>query len=278
MTMRRLFLAGLLAITATPALAQRAPAGPPPTAQAAAPIDLTGQWVSVVTEDWRWRMVTPPVGDTASVPLTPAGQAAAQAWDLEADNAAGQQCRAYGAGGLLRLPLRMRISWQDSSTLRLETDRGQQVRLFHFLAGAPAGDLPGLDAPVTSGATPSRQGETRAQWFKQPQSRGLGYGAPPPGPGGQLRLFTQNLLPGYLRLNGVPYSADATVTETFNLIEHGGDSYLVVTTVVEDPVNLAVPFVTSTNFRRETDRSRWSPSPCHTDAPLEPPVRPGAEH
>ena len=34
-----------------------------------APVDLTGYWVSVVTEDWRWRMKTPPKGDVASLPL-----------------------------------------------------------------------------------------------------------------------------------------------------------------------------------------------------------------
>jgi hypothetical protein len=38
-----------------------------PSPQAAAPIDLTGYWVSVVTEDWRWRMVTPPKGDYESI-------------------------------------------------------------------------------------------------------------------------------------------------------------------------------------------------------------------
>jgi hypothetical protein len=46
-------------------------------------IDITGQWVSVITEDWRWRMVTPPKGDTSSVALNAAGRKAAEAWDPE---------------------------------------------------------------------------------------------------------------------------------------------------------------------------------------------------
>jgi len=37
-------------------------------AKASAPIDLTGYWVSLVTEDWRWRMVTPAKGDYPSIP------------------------------------------------------------------------------------------------------------------------------------------------------------------------------------------------------------------
>src|SRR6516162_631 len=92
----------------------------PSTPRAAAPIDLTGTWVSIVTEDWRWRMVTAPKGDTASVPVNAEGRRAAAAWDLAADNASGNQCKAFGIGGIVRQPGRMRISWQDDSTLKLE--------------------------------------------------------------------------------------------------------------------------------------------------------------
>mgnify|MGYP003342381936 CR=1 FL=1 len=43
------------------ALGQAQPsARPAPTARSSAPVDLTGYWVSVVTEDWAWRMRTPP--------------------------------------------------------------------------------------------------------------------------------------------------------------------------------------------------------------------------
>ena len=54
---------------------------PPATPRGRAPIDLTGYWVSIVNEDWRWRMVTPPKGDFASVPLNPEGTKVADAWD-----------------------------------------------------------------------------------------------------------------------------------------------------------------------------------------------------
>ena len=71
------------------------PPQPPPTPQAAAPIDLTGYWVSVVTEDWRWRMVTPPKGDFASVPLNAEGTKVGNSWDPATDGS----CLAYGAAG-----------------------------------------------------------------------------------------------------------------------------------------------------------------------------------
>ena len=273
-----LTLAAGLAFAAPLAAQQRgAPPPPPPHARAGAPVDLTGQWVAVVTEDWRWRMVTPAVGDVASIPLTPAAEAAARSWDLAADNAAGAQCRAYGAGGLLRLPLRLRISWEDDNTLRLESDAGQQVRHYRFIAPAPGLELRDLDAATAPAPAPSLQGTTRAQWFKQPQARSLGFSRWL-GEGGALRAVTRHLAPGYLRLNGVPYSADAVITEQFNLIDYGnGENWLVVTTIVDDPANLTEPFITSSNFRRETDRSGWAPAPCHTDPPRMAPAGAPAE-
>src|SRR5688572_20942295 len=106
--------------------------GPPPTPRAAAQVDVTGYWVAQITEDWRWRMITPPKGDYASVPLNPAGRQVADGWDPAADAAAGEACRAFGAGGIMRLPTRLKIAWADDSTLRMETDAGTQVRTFHF--------------------------------------------------------------------------------------------------------------------------------------------------
>src|SRR5262245_65982435 len=109
-----------------------APAAPP-TPQAAAPIDVTGYWVSIVTEDWRWRMVTPPKGDVASVPLNPEGTKVANSWDPATDGS----CLAYGAAGLMRMPTRLNITWQDDRTIKVETDAGQQTRLLRFDGGAP---------------------------------------------------------------------------------------------------------------------------------------------
>src|SRR5437879_3313748 len=89
-----------LALVRMDAAAQQPPpqAAPPATARATAPFDPTGYWVSIVTEDWRWRMVTPSKGDVTSVPVNAQGQQAANAWDYATDIAAGNQCKAYGAG------------------------------------------------------------------------------------------------------------------------------------------------------------------------------------
>ncbi len=120
------------------------------TARSAAPIDLTGTWVSVVTEDWMFRMVTPPKGQMLGVPVTGAARAAANAWDPAADQAAGNACKAYGAAGVMRIPGRIRISWADDTTLKVETEAGTQTRLFHFTT-EPA-------------AAASWQGNSQAEW------------------------------------------------------------------------------------------------------------------
>src|SRR5512145_979592 len=87
-----------LASLSAPVLAQGPPPGgrgaaPPRSARDAAPVDFTGYWVSVITEDWRWRMVTPAKGDFAGVPLNTEGRTLGRTWDPAKDEAAGAQCK-----------------------------------------------------------------------------------------------------------------------------------------------------------------------------------------
>jgi hypothetical protein len=230
--------------------------GPPPTAQAAAPVDLTGYWVSIVNEDWRFRMLTPAKGDYASVPLNAEARKVADAWDPAKDEAAGEQCKSYGAAAIMRVPGRIHITWENGNTLRIDTDAGTQTRQFHFgSAQAPAGE-------------PTWQGHSVAQW-EWGGARGQNTGVSGPdgtverSRGGDLKVVTTHIRPGYLRKNGVPYSGNAVLTEYYHrTIEPNGDSWLIVTTLVEDPQYLARPFQTSTHFRKQADASGWDPSPC----------------
>ena len=78
-----------------------------------------------------------------------------------------------------------------------------------------------------------------------------------------MKVVTTNLRPGYLRKNGVPYSANTKLTEYYSRThEPNGDSWLIVTTIVEDPQYLNQPFITSTHFKRQADASGWNPTPC----------------
>lgn len=241
---RSMLLLGAACLATLSAAAQ--PPGRPPqrSARESAPIDLTGQWVSIVTEDWRFRMVTPPAGDVEGYTLTPPAAAIANAWDPAKDEAAGNQCKAYGAPAIMRMPGRIRISWQDDSTLKIETDAGRQTRLLHFGSSAEPG-------------APSLQGFSRGEW----QPHGGGFGQPVTN--GTLKVTTSNLTEGYFRKNGVPYSAAAVLTEYFDVLgEPDGSQWLVVKSIVEDPAYLAVAPITSSNFRKQTDRSGWDPEEC----------------
>lgn len=225
------------------------------SARESALIDITGQWVSVITEDWRWRMITPPKGDTASVPLNGAGRKVADAWDLNADRSRGALCKAFGPPGLIRQPGRVRIRWESADTLLLEFDAGMQTRRFRFGTPPPAGAR-------------SLQGHSEARWFRQPQNRGI-FAQGAPTPGGSLEVVTTALQAGYLRPNGVPYGERAIVKEFFDSFTLGDDgTWLIVTTVVSDPTYLTQEFVISSQFRKETDLARWNPRPCEIPAPV----------
>jgi hypothetical protein len=232
---------------------------PPPAPRATAPVDFTGVWVSVVTEDWRWRMMTPARGDYTSVPLTPAARMVADAWDPARDETAGEQCRAYAAPAIMRVPGRVRFSWEDDYTLTLETDAGMQIRRLQFQRP----NAPPLRPPATG--RPSWQGFSVARWELQaaPVTGGGAFasrGAPPPTR--SLEVMTTRIRPGYLRKNGVPFSEDASLTEYFDRWRDAGGEWFTVTTVVRDPRYLRQPFVTTTHFKREADATKWDPNPC----------------
>jgi hypothetical protein len=232
-------MAVLLSLTAGVST-QRGNNQSPATARAAAPIDLTGYWVAEITEDWRWRMVTPAKGDYQSIPITPAAQKIADAWDPGKDEAAGEQCRSYGALGLMRGPTRLRITWLDDNTLRVETDYGMQTRVLHF------GNW------KSPGGPPTWQGESLARWQMQAGARG-----------GTLNVVTTRLRPGYLRKNGVPYGADATLTEYWDLIEEPtGEQRILLLLIVEDRIYLQQPWIVPVHFKKESDGTKWDPTPC----------------
>lgn len=221
-------------------------------AKATAPVDLTGYWVSVVSEDWKYRMVTPPKGEYGNVPLSPEGRKVADSWDPAKDEAAGMPCKAYGAAGIMRIPGRLHITWENDDTLRIDADTGTQTRSLHF--GNP---------PADGEAT--WQGRSVAQWDSA-GGRGTRFAETELSQrGGFMKVVTTRMRPGYLRKNGVPYGSNAVMTEYFEShLGPNGERYLVVSAVIEDPQYLSQPYVTSTNFKKLPDASGWNPTPCTT--------------
>jgi hypothetical protein len=175
-------------------------------------------------------MVTPKKGVYDTLNLNAEGRRVGDSWDPAKDEAASEQCRAYGAGNIMRMPTRLHITWDNPTTMKIETDAGTQTRLFHFGAAAAAA------------GEPSWQGNSIAEW----EASGGGRGANAVR-NGDLKVVTSKLRPGYLRKNGVPYSENAIVTEWYDRhTAPNGDIWLVVSTEVKDPQYLSVPFITST--------------------------------
>ncbi len=222
---RRILLVASAVLAVGVSLVAQAPA--PGTARGISPIDLTGNWVSVVTEDWRFRMVTPPKGDYASVPLNAAARAVADKWDPVKD----------------------------------EADAGTQTRVLHF-TGAPSGD-PSWQGYSQATWEIAGGGGRGGPGGGGGGRGGAAAGPPPPPRGGSLKVVTTRLKEGYLRKNGVPYSENAMVTEYFDRhSETDGSEWFTVTTVVDDTKYLGQNFITSTHFKKEPDASKFSPSPC----------------
>jgi hypothetical protein len=242
----KVFAALLLFLCPTILFAQRGGrgGGPPQSPKQAAAFDPTGYWVSVVSEDWKFRMVTPNKGIYETLTLNAEGRRVGDSWDPAKDEAAGEQCRAYGAANIMRLPGRLHITWENDNTLRIDTDAGTQTRLFHFgAAQAPAGE-------------PSWQGYSAAQWEYAAGARGAART-------GDLKVVSTNLKAGYVRKNGAPYSAKATVTEYYDVnTMPNGDQWLTITTKVEDSVYFTRPLLTSSDFKKLPNANGWNPTPC----------------
>jgi hypothetical protein len=195
-------------------------------------------------------MVTPAKGDYQSVPITEAARIAADQWDPAKDEAAGEQCKSYGAAAIMRVPERLHVTWQDDNALKVETDAGQQTRLLHF------GNWKAPGGPATW------QGDSVAMWEtpRAPREEGGRADAPKYG---DAKIVTTHVRPGYLRKNGIPYSANTEVTEYWDVNKQpNGEWLLVVTTIVHDPMYLAQDWITSPHFQKEPSGSKWDPQPC----------------
>jgi hypothetical protein len=280
-TGRTVLIVGAWSLALTASLAAQGPnnanAGrAPATARATAPADFTGYWASIVTENWRWRMMVPDKSDYVNVPLNLVGRQTADAWDLAKDKA-GDQCKGYGAAALMNVPGRLHISWQDDNTLRIDTDSGTQTRLLHFVGSAPANEpasrqgysLAGWGDPSEpidirgGGGGPSAQGGPEHPEQDQPNAPAAPRSRAPRD--SYIRVVTTHMLPGYLRKNGVPYGAGANLEEYIVPFAYKNDSWLMMTIVVTDPQYLIEPFISQVHFKKIADNAGWDPTPCRAD-------------
>jgi hypothetical protein len=191
-------------------------------------------------------MVTPAKGQFDALTLNAEGRRVGNAWDPDRDEKAGEQCKAYGAASIMRLPGRLHITWENDNTLHIDTDTGTQTRRFHFDAITPG--------------EPTLQGQSAAAWQLGPAVGGRGRAST-----GNLKVVTTNLRAGYIRKNGAPHSDKAVVTEyyDFNTMPNG-DQWITITTKIDDPVYFSRPLINTTDFKKVANNAGWNPSPCTT--------------
>jgi len=238
-----------------------APQAAPVTGKAGAPVDLTGYWVSLVTEDWIERMSpdSPPSGTGGRDGADRAAGGAAGRGRGAAPPAGADPCRVYGAGGSMRVPGRLNISWVDDNTLKIEMDSGTQTRTLRFGQAAQA---PGPR---------SLQGNSVATWETGARAGGFGgFGgggggrggaaaAPAPPRWGQLKVVTTNTTGGYLLSSRNAYTENAVITEYFATHSDFGTDYMTVVTSIEDGGN---PRIVSSTFKKEPNGSKFKPTGC----------------
>ena len=265
-------IAGVVLTLALPGNLQaqgRGKAAPPAIPKAAAPFDPTGYWTSIVTEDWHVRMLVAPKGDfgsgpdaeglpfgsEGSIPYTAEGKRLARAWDPAKDEAAGETCKAYGAAGIMRLPGHLHITWTDDYTLKMDVDNGTQSRVFHFKRPAPTGQNATAATPEPQSAA-SLQGDSVAEWVI------LG-GRGDWTRGGNLKVVTTNLKPGYFWKNGMVHSGRLTLTEHYRYQkEPNGDEWLNFSQMAEDPQYLTEPWIITYHYKKLPDGAKWNPTAC----------------
>jgi hypothetical protein len=243
--------------------------------------------MAIISEDWRQRMLVVPKGDFGSgapgavnvpgrgrlgtgpnpasdgnIPYNNNGAQTAMAWDPAKDDAEGNQCKAYGAAGIMRQPTHLRISWQDDNTLKLETDYGTQTRLFHFAPPQGGQAVSGIlsdAAKSASGAQQSWQGFSTATWTV------LGGGMSNFQRGGYLKVVTTQMKAGYYYKNGMPYSDKAVLTEHYRTMSlPDGSEWILLSLKVEDPEYLTQPYIVNYHFTKLPDASKWNPTACST--------------
>jgi len=163
----------------------------------------------------------------------------------------GEQCRVYAAGGSMRVPGRLNISWADDNTLKIDMDAGTQTRLLHF--NAP---------PLAAGTPKTLQGYSAATWEVGGGGRGgggRGGGAPAAPRWGSLNVVTTNMSGGYLLSSRSAYSENAVLTEYFSKHSDFGQEYLTVTASLVDGGSTRI---VSSTFKKEPDGSKFKPSGC----------------
>ncbi|HEY0963207.1 MAG TPA: MBL fold metallo-hydrolase [Pseudomonadales bacterium] len=208
--MMRLTLLSIACALSTPALAQ---------------VDFSGEWDHPGMfghEDVPDRGQGPEIGDFMGLPLNAAGVRKAEAYSGSWLGVPEHQCTPHPAAYQTWGPNTLVVSKEYEPVQRVVN----AIRLDGTFGLDRIVWMDGREHPPAS-ALHTFTGYSTGRWD-----------------GDTLIVTTTHMKAGWLRRNGTPTSERATMTEFFQRF----DDYLLVTTVLEDPVYLSEPFVRTTEY------------------------------
>ena len=207
------------------------------TGNAAAQINLAGQWNGFYHEDQPDRLPGPELGDYGGLPLNDADRKRAQAWSASILSLPLYQCRVHPVDYASSFA-QIRV-WEDVDP---KTQELIAIHVQHFAWNTVRTIwMDGRPHPPEY-AQHTAMGFSTGEWVGQ-----------------TLKVHTTHLKEGWLRRNGVARSWNAVVTEHFT--RHG--DILTWSVYVDDPAYLEEPFFRNRDYVYDPTL-RMGPYPCES--------------
>jgi glyoxylase-like metal-dependent hydrolase (beta-lactamase superfamily II) len=194
------------------------------------PVDLAGEWAAHSRhEDEVHRIPGAELGDYAGFPLNDAGKLKAETWDASILTQPEQQARPHPAQYSMRGPF---PNFRLTAVVEPGSERLVAYRITNLFGNADRTIwMDGRPRP-SAHAEHTWDGFSTGEWVN-----------------GTLNVTTTHMKAAFINRNGVAASARSTMTEFFT--RHG--RYLLLLSIVDDPVYLEEPFVRTSTFE-------WAPS------------------
>jgi hypothetical protein len=189
-----------------------------------AQVDLSGNWGTVLQEDFPERIPGPELGDYLGLPINDANRLRADSWSGSRLTMPEQQCRVHVSPYIFRGPTNLRI-WEEKDP---ET---QNLLAVHVYSQTYEQNMviwmDGRPHPPEY-ALHTWMGFSTGKWE-----------------GDMLSVFTTHIKTGWIRRNGLVESDHATLTQHY--IRHG--NLLTHVSIVTDPAYLSEPLIKTQEFQ-----------------------------
>ncbi len=205
---------------------------------AASPVDLSGSWVSPLTQDALERVPGPVPGDWTGMPLNAGGQALAQSYDAAMLAEPERVCQFYNQWHYIDGAFSLRI-WP------IVTGPTDGIRAWRVES---IEDVGGMTIWMDGRPQPSKYARHELGAFS------TGHWV-----GNMLVAYTTDMKPSEMRRNGAIMSDEATLTTNFM---PQGDNMLTVVMVLQDPIYLTQPYIYVRSYNKSIRPVPTNWGPC----------------